>query len=118
MRNFFNILTLISAVLLTLSVLLQSRGSGLGASFGGDGNFYRSKRGAEKVIFNGTLLFSVIFVLSIILRLLSGKYVFSYFKFRGQRKWPGRRRDLTLWRIWLRNYFGRDVWGKWRQLAT
>jgi len=72
-RNLFNVLTAISAVLLILFILIQSRGQSLGATFGGDTNFYRSKRGAEAVIFNATIVLAVIFVLSVILSVLSKK---------------------------------------------
>ncbi len=54
-----------------LTVLLQSQGSGLGTTFGGEGNSYRSKRGAEKIIFNTTIVMAVIFVLSVVLGILS-----------------------------------------------
>lgn len=73
MRNLFNIITLASAVLTTIAILVQSRGQSLGASFGGDSNFYRSKRGAELVIFNATIVLAVIFVLSAVLSILSKK---------------------------------------------
>lgn len=73
MRNFFNILTVISAVMLVLSILIQSRGQSLGATFGGETSFYRSRRGAEAVIFNATIIFSVVFVLSVILSILAKK---------------------------------------------
>ncbi len=73
MRNLFNAITIISAVMLTLFILIQSRGQSLGATFGGDTNFYRSRRGAEAVIFNATIVFSVLFVLSVILSILLKK---------------------------------------------
>lgn len=73
MKNLFNVITIISAVLVILFVLIQSRGQSLGATFGGDTNFYRSRRGAEAVIFNATIVFSVLFVLSVILSILSKK---------------------------------------------
>ncbi len=73
MKNLFNVITIISAVLVILFVLIQSRGQSLGATFGGDTNFYRSRRGAEAVIFNATIVFSVLFVLSVILSVLSKK---------------------------------------------
>lgn len=41
---------LIVAVLLTISVLLQNRGSGLGGAFGGDFGGYYTKRGMEKFL--------------------------------------------------------------------
>ncbi len=71
MRQFFNILTIISAVLIIIMVLLQSQGTNLSTTFGGEGNSYRSKRGAEKLIFNATILLAVVFVLSVVLSLLS-----------------------------------------------
>lgn len=74
MKNLFNIITVISSLFTILLVLIQSRGQSLGASFGGgDANFHRSKRGAEAVIFNATIVFGVIFVLSVILSILSKK---------------------------------------------
>jgi len=73
MRNLFNVITIISAVMLMLFILLQSRGQSLGATFGGDTNFYRSRRGAEAVIFNATIVFAVLFVLSVILSILTKK---------------------------------------------
>ena len=73
MRNLFNILTVVSALLMILFILIQSRGQSLGATFGGDTSYYRSRRGAEAVIFNATIVFAVIFVLSVILSILSKK---------------------------------------------
>ena len=71
MKTLFNTITVISAVLMIISILVQNRGQSLGASFGGDSGFYRSKRGAEKVLFNSTIVLAVIFVLSIILSILT-----------------------------------------------
>lgn len=56
-----NIAQIVLAVLLVASILLQARGTGLGAAFGGGGNVYRTKRGAEKKIFQLTILFSILF---------------------------------------------------------
>ena len=38
------------------SILLQSRGAGLGATFGGDSTVYRSRRGIEKRLFQFTVV--------------------------------------------------------------
>ena len=73
MRNLLNIITVTSGALMILLVLLQNRGQSLGASFGGDSSFYRSKRGAEKIIFNATIVLAVVFVLSVILSLFAKK---------------------------------------------
>lgn len=71
MRNLFNILTIVSGILMTLTILIQNRGQSLGASFGGDSSFYGARRGAERIVFNATVILAVVFVLSIILGILS-----------------------------------------------
>ena len=53
---------IVSAILLTVSILLQSKGAGLGGVFGGSGDIYMAKRGFEKKIFNFTIVLSVIFL--------------------------------------------------------
>ena len=49
-----NIAQMILAVLLIAAIMIQASGAGLGAAFGGGGNVYRTKRGAEKKIFQIT----------------------------------------------------------------
>jgi len=64
------ILLIIVAVLLIGAVLLQSQSGGLSTAFGGGGEFYRSKRSLEKVLYFGTIVLAAIFaVLSVILLL-------------------------------------------------
>jgi preprotein translocase subunit SecG len=59
------------AVLLVITILLQQRGSGLSATFGGDGgNIYRTKRGLEKNIFIASIILGAIFLLLALLNLL------------------------------------------------
>ncbi len=50
-----------TVVLMTVAILLQAKGAGLGAVFGGEGNVYRTKRGAEKVLFIATIVLGIIF---------------------------------------------------------
>lgn len=52
-----DILQIIVAVLLIVSILLQAQGGGLSPAFGGGGEMYRSKRNVEKflVIATGVL---------------------------------------------------------------
>ena len=57
-----SIIQLVSAVLLIISILLQNRGTGLGAAFGGEGNVYRTKRGVESLLFKATIVLAVIFL--------------------------------------------------------
>lgn len=57
-----DIIQIISAILLIIVVLIQNKGTGLGAAFGGEGTVYRSKRGAEKWLFTSTIILSIIFL--------------------------------------------------------
>ena len=53
---------IISIALMT-SILMQARGAGLGATFGGDSSVYRSRRGIEKRLFQFTIILGVLFIL-------------------------------------------------------
>ncbi|MBP9802524.1 preprotein translocase subunit SecG [Patescibacteria group bacterium] len=64
MQNTLNIFQIIIAILLIILILLQQKGAGLGAAFGSDSTIYRTKRGAEKIIFTATIVLSVLFCLS------------------------------------------------------
>lgn len=70
MNKIFNIIQIIIACGLVVSVILQQPTGGLGQAFGGEGNIYRTKRGAEKAIFIATVVLAVLFIGSAILRLL------------------------------------------------
>lgn len=50
------------SILLVALILLQARGVGLGSTFGGEGNFYFTKRGAEKTIFILTIILAIAFM--------------------------------------------------------
>ncbi len=59
---------IILSLLLIIGVVLQQRGAGLGGAFGGDNfasTFYK-RRGAEKFLFNFTIVVAVLFVASAI----------------------------------------------------
>lgn len=60
---------LVVSVLLILSILVQNRSSGLSSTFGGSGTIHVKKRGAEKVLYNATIVLAVIFVACAILAL-------------------------------------------------
>jgi protein translocase, SecG subunit len=51
------------AFALMASILFQTRGAGLGATFGGDSSVYRSRRGIEKRLFQFTVVLAVLFVI-------------------------------------------------------
>lgn len=64
MNTAISIIQIVLAILLILVIIIQQKGSGLGTSFGGDMSFYRTKRGAEKLLFYATIVISVAFILS------------------------------------------------------
>ena len=51
------------SIALVASILMQARGAGLGATFGGDSSVYRSRRGIEKRLFQFTVVLALLFVL-------------------------------------------------------
>lgn len=59
-----------SAILMMVSILLQQRGATLGAGFGSSGELYTTRRGIDKNLFDVSVVFAVIFVLSILVGLL------------------------------------------------
>ncbi len=63
---FLQITTFVSAILSILLILLQTRGASLGAGFGSSGELYTTRRGLEKSLFVTTIVFIVVFVLSIL----------------------------------------------------
>lgn len=61
MQNYLHIAEVMISVLLIISILLQSRGSGLGSIMGGQGNVFSARRGIEKTLFYATIILSVLF---------------------------------------------------------
>jgi len=64
--------TIASAALMVLMILLQSRGATLGAGFGSSGELFTTRRGLEKNLYETTIVIAVIFVLSIVVSLILG----------------------------------------------
>ncbi|MEK7560117.1 MAG: preprotein translocase subunit SecG [Patescibacteria group bacterium] len=58
------------SLLLIGAVLLQQKGAGLGTAFGGSGQFYRSKRGLEKILFIATIILALVFAFTAIANLI------------------------------------------------
>ena len=63
MENILLLGQVLVSVALMASILLQARGAGLGATFGGDSSVYRSRRGIEKRLFQFTVVLVVLFVI-------------------------------------------------------
>lgn len=68
--SILQIVTVGSALLMILAILLQQRGASLGAGFGSSGELYTTRRGLDKNLFEVTIVLAVIFVLSILVGLL------------------------------------------------
>lgn len=62
MENYLNIALIIISVLLIVSVIMQSKGAGLGGLTGGDtGSVFTARRGVERTLFRLTIVLSVAF---------------------------------------------------------
>jgi preprotein translocase subunit SecG len=57
------IVQVILAIFLTILILMQSRGTGLGSVFGGDANVFQTRRGIELTIFKFTIGVATAFLL-------------------------------------------------------
>lgn len=70
MKTAVFLVQIILGIFLILVIIIQQKGSGLGTSFGGDMSFYRTKRGAEKLLFYATIVLSLAFILSSLIGLI------------------------------------------------
>ena len=56
-----SVIQIVLSALLVGLILIQPKGVGLGQVFAGEGNVYRTKRGAEKIVSNATILLAIAF---------------------------------------------------------
>jgi preprotein translocase subunit SecG len=62
LSTYLDIALIITSISLIASVILQSKGAGLGGFTGGDtGGVYTARRGIEKVLFRITVILSLVF---------------------------------------------------------
>ena len=61
--NYLNLAEIVVSVALIMVIILQARGSGFGGALGGSSSFFRTRRGAEKTLFQLTIVLVVIFIL-------------------------------------------------------
>lgn len=66
------IITIVSAVLMVVCILLQARGASLGAGFGSSGELFTTRRGTDKSLFEATIVLAVVFVGSLLVSLILG----------------------------------------------
>lgn len=74
MLNYFSIALIITSIALIASIILQSKGVGLGGLTGASntGGVYTQRRGIEKILFWITIGLSVVFFLLTILTVMFG----------------------------------------------
>lgn len=68
--NIFGYITVVSMVLLTILILMQTRGAGLGAGLGGGGEVNTVRRGSDKTIHQITIILVIIFCVSLLLGIM------------------------------------------------
>lgn len=69
MKNILLVFHIVIAIALIALILLQSSSGGLGSAFGGV-EFYRSKRGAERLVFIATIVTAIVFLTTSVLNLI------------------------------------------------
>ena len=65
--SIYNYITIVSMLLLSILILIQTRGASLGAGIGGAGEVNTTRRGTDKTIFLITIVTALVFALSLIL---------------------------------------------------
>lgn len=70
MNEIIQIIQVILGVILSVFILVQTKGTGLGSTFGGELGFYRTKRGFEKLLFYATITVASLFLILSVIRLL------------------------------------------------
>lgn len=63
MNSIFQVAQVVLAVMLIAAVLLQTRNAGLGSGFGQSDTFFTTRRGADKLLFNFTVVAATAFFL-------------------------------------------------------
>jgi len=70
MHTILPIAQIVVAVILITLILFQQRGTALGSAFGDSGGFHATRRGAEKKIFYGSVIFGILFIVFAVLNLI------------------------------------------------
>ncbi len=69
--NIWNYITIGSMLIMTILILVQTRGAVLGAGIGGSAEVNTTRRGTDKTIYQLTIAMAVIFSLSLIFGILA-----------------------------------------------
>lgn len=69
-KDLIVILQIILGLALTVTILIQAKGTGLGSAWGGGGETYHSKRGVEKLLFSSSIVLAFLFILISVINVL------------------------------------------------
>ena len=69
--SIWNYITIISVALLTVLILIQTRGASLGAGLGGGSEVNTVRRGSDKTLHQLTIILVVVFAASIIIGIVA-----------------------------------------------
>jgi preprotein translocase subunit SecG len=62
--DYLNIAHILVAIVLTLVILMQAKGSGIGSALGGgSGSSFRTRRGVEKTLLQLTIFLAAVFLI-------------------------------------------------------
>lgn len=63
-KDYVDLAQILIASVLTVVILLQAKGSGIGAAFGGGTqSSFRTRRGVEKTLFQLTIVLAIVFLI-------------------------------------------------------
>ena len=65
--TWYNYVTIASMLLMTLLILVQTRGASLGAGLGSSGEINTERRGSDKTIYQLTIITAIVFAGSLLL---------------------------------------------------
>lgn len=65
--SIFGYIAIVAAVIMTILILLQTRGAGLGAGLGGGGEVNTVRRGTDKTVHQITIITAIVFAVSLLL---------------------------------------------------
>lgn len=65
--SIYNYVTIVSMLLLTLLILIQTRGASLGAGIGSSGEVNTERRGTDKTLYQLTIIMAFLFAGSLLL---------------------------------------------------
>ncbi len=70
--NAWHLAAIGAGILMTILILLQTRGAGLGAGLGGGGEVNTVRRGSEQSIFRLTIILAIIFCFCLLAGIVAG----------------------------------------------